>query len=171
MTGPNQTLKPYTKEWLEKLCQSSSSYSEVLKKAGRKVAGGSIATLKKKIAEFEIDISHFTGQAWSKGKTMQEDSRITSREKYSLSEIFVQNSKFDRKVAREYLKRRNIIPYICAFCGNDGHWLNTEISLELDHINGVSNDHRVSNLRWLCPNCHATTDTYCGRNIKNKKSN
>ena len=55
-------LRPYTKEWLEELCSKSFSYREVLRKAGRKHAGGSQATLKKKIEEYNIDISHFTGQ-------------------------------------------------------------------------------------------------------------
>ena len=55
-------LRKYTKEWLEELCAESYSYAEVLRKAGRAQAGGSQNTLKKKIAEFEIDISHFTGQ-------------------------------------------------------------------------------------------------------------
>lgn len=163
-------LTPYTKEWLSQLCEKSFSYREVLLKAGRKISGGNYSYLKKKIQEYNIDTSHFKKQGWAKGKTMKNDFRITSREKFSLSEIFVQNSQFDRKTAREYLKRHNIIPYVCAFCGNDGHWLNMEISLELDHINGVNNDHRISNLRWLCPNCHATTDTYCGRNIKKQKN-
>lgn len=55
-------LQKYTKEWLEELCANSYSLAEVLKKAGRKPGGGNQETLKKKIAEFEIDISHFTGQ-------------------------------------------------------------------------------------------------------------
>ena len=63
----NKKLQPYTKEWLQKLCEESRSYNEVLVKAGRKIAGGSQSTLKKKIKEFGIDISHFTGQGWSKG--------------------------------------------------------------------------------------------------------
>jgi hypothetical protein len=57
-------LRPYTKEWLEELCSDSYSFAEVLRKAGRKQAGGNQATLKKKIAEFNIDISHFTGMRW-----------------------------------------------------------------------------------------------------------
>lgn len=40
------------------------------------------------------------------------------------------------------------------------------MALQLDHINGVFNDHRLENLRFLCPNCHAITETYCGKNIK-----
>ena len=54
-------MQPYTKEWLEELCKNSSSYAQVLAKAGRKQGGGAQATLKKKIEEYQIDISHFSG--------------------------------------------------------------------------------------------------------------
>lgn len=47
-------------------------------------------------------------------------------------------------------------------------WLNEPIPLELDHINGICHDNRLENLRLLCPNCHAKTSTYRGKN-KNKK--
>ena len=40
-----------------------------------------------------------------------------------------------------------------------------KIPLELDHINGNNKDHRLENLRLLCPNCHATTSTFKGRNV------
>ena len=42
--------------------------------------------------------------------------------------------------------------------------------LELDHINGISNDNRIGNLRLLCPNCHSQTKTYSGRNVKLRDS-
>lgn len=54
-------MRQYSKEWLSKLCKDSYSYAEVLRKAGRKQGGGTQATLRKKIEEFQIDISHFTG--------------------------------------------------------------------------------------------------------------
>lgn len=54
--------------------------------------------------------------------------------------------------------------YECESCGNK-EWLGKPISLEIDHINGISNDHRLENLKILCPNCHAQTETYRGRNI------
>jgi 5-methylcytosine-specific restriction endonuclease McrA len=38
--------------------------------------------------------------------------------------------------------------------------------MHLDHINGVRDDHRLENLRMLCPNCHSQTPTYGGRNAK-----
>lgn len=159
----------YTKEWLEKTCAESYSLAEVLRKSGRS-GGGAQQTLKKKIAEFNIDISHFTGQAWNKGKTAETDERIAktvkTKEKYSLEEIFRKNSPTSQKVMREYIKKYKLIPYICDNCGCDGHWQNGIISLELDHKNGINNDNELNNLHFLCPNCHALTETYRGKNKK-----
>lgn len=53
----------------------------------------------------------------------------------------------------------------CESCGGT-EWLGFPIPLELDHINGVNSDHQINNLRLLCPNCHAQTDTYRGRNTR-----
>ncbi len=52
----------------------------------------------------------------------------------------------------------------CEICKLD-EWLGRPIPLQLDHINGDRTDNRLENLRLLCPNCHAQTDTYCGKNI------
>lgn len=165
------SLKPYTKEWLKELCADSYSYAEVLKKAGRKPGGGNQATLKKKIEEFDIDISHFTGQLWSKGKTAAEDPRILGKEKYTLEEVFVKDSPVSQKILRGYVERHNLLEYKCQNCGCDGHWQDGIIALEIDHINGDNTDNRIENLHYLCPNCHALTDTYRGKNkaLKNLK--
>lgn len=58
----------------------------------------------------------------------------------------------------------NLIEYKCQECGLKDSWNNKMLVLHLDHINGISNDHRLENLRWLCPNCHSQTDTYTGKN-------
>lgn len=163
-------MKRYTKEWLEELCKDSYSYAEVLRKAGRKSRGGSsVATLRKKIEEFEIDISHFKGQGWSKGKKKGEDPSITTREKYTEEQLLIDNCPITWKVVREYIKRHNLLEYKCANCGCDGHWQGGEISLEIDHIDGNHSNNQLSNLRYLCPNCHALTETYCGKNKRTKK--
>ena len=165
-------LQKYTKEWLEELCKNSYSLAEVLRKAGRKPGGGSQTTLKKKIEEFNIDTSHFTGQLWNKGKTKENDERIaqqsSNQEKYSLEEIFIENSPVTQKVMRGYVERHNLLEYKCVNCGCDGNWQGGLISLEIDHINGNNKDNRLSNLRYLCPNCHALTDTYRGKNKAQK---
>ena len=72
-------MRQYTKEWLQELCQNSYSLSEVLNKAGRKQGGGAQQTLKKKIVEWEIDISHFTGQRWHKSPNQMPQQK---KEKY-----------------------------------------------------------------------------------------
>lgn len=161
-------LIPYTKQWLETLCAESYSLAQVLTKAGRKPAGGNYATLKKKIQEFNIDISHFTGQLWNKGKTKETDSRIAAatvnKEKYTLDEILIKDSPVAQKVLRGYIERHQVLEYKCQKCGCDGHWQDGIISLEIDHINGDNTDNRIENLHYLCPNCHALTDTYRGKN-------
>ena len=161
-------MQKYTKDWLEQLCKESYSYAEVLRKAGRKQGGGAQATLKRKIEEYQIDISHFTGQTWQKSPHLKGNTQ--SREKYSLDEILIKDSPVTQKTLRGYIERHNVLEYKCQTCGNNGHWQNGIISLELDHINGNNTDNRIENLRYLCPNCHALTETYRGKNkaLKNQ---
>jgi hypothetical protein len=40
------------------------------------------------------------------------------------------------------------------------------MALILDHVNGNATDNRVENLQIVCPNCAATLDTHCGRNVR-----
>lgn len=51
----------------------------------------------------------------------------------------------------------------CFVCGLS-EWMGKEIPLQLDHINGDCANDELSNIRNICPNCHAQTDTYCGKN-------
>lgn len=70
-----------------------------------------------------------------------------------------QSNKLRIRLLKEGIKKAE-----CENCKNH-EWMGYPISLELDHINGDSKDHRIENLRILCPNCHAQTDTYRGKNI------
>jgi hypothetical protein len=54
----------------------------------------------------------------------------------------------------------------CWRCNNT-EWNNLPIALELEHIDGNSSNNILSNLELLCPNCHAQTSTYKGRNKGN----
>lgn len=60
------------------------------------------------------------------------------------------------------------VNYICSKC-NICSWLDNKITLEIDHIDGDNTNHDLSNLRYLCPNCHSQTDTWRGRNKNNGK--
>lgn len=159
-------------EILKEICESSHSYAEVINKSGRKCTGGNHQTIKARIEAANIDVSHFTGSLWSKGKTKTEDDRIASNTIYKTdSDILGYHPEIARKVVRDYVLRNNIIPYECALCGNKGEWKGKPISLHLDHIDGERHDHSKENLRFLCPNCDATTDTYAGKNITRKRKN
>lgn len=89
----------------------------------------------------------------------------------TLEEILVEDSTY---TSRDRLKKRLIsegkLENLCAACGLAPEWNGQPLMLQLDHINGVSNDHRIENLRFLCPNCHTQTDTYCGRNLRKGKT-
>jgi len=62
-----------------------------------------------------------------------------------------------------------MLDYKCNYCGNDGEYNGKPLSLHLDHINGINDDNRLDNLRFLCPNCHSQTETYGGKSNKQIK--
>ena len=72
-----------------------------------------------------------------------------------MEEILIENSSYDNIAS---LKRRLLnegyLEYKCSECGIS-EWNGKPLSLHLDHINGKHNDHRIENLRFLCPNCHS----------------
>lgn len=89
--------------------------------------------------------------------------------RWTLEQILVQNSTYKNlERLKIRLLRAGLITYRCYICSLKD-WLGEAISLHLDHINGVSTDHRLDNLRLLCPNCHSQTPTYGSRNFKLKK--
>jgi len=68
-----------------------------------------------------------------------------------------------RAGVRRVIIKDSLIPYKCGECGIS-EWNNRKLALHLDHINGKNSDHRLENLRFLCPNCHSQTETYTGKN-------
>ncbi len=157
------TLKHIKIKDLEDAVAACLSVRATAEKLGL-LGGGNLTKLKKLIDKHSIDCSHFTGQLWSKGKTALDDPRIGKGK-----EIFVENSSASSLYVRSILKKKKLLEYCCVLCGNTGSWQNKELTLQLDHINGNSKDHRLENLRWLCPNCHTQTETFCGKNINNGK--
>ena len=89
-------------------------------------------------------------------------------ERTPLEAILIRDSTFSRNHLKRRLFEAGIKQRQCEECGQGDSWRGRQMALILDHINGVPNDHRLHNLRILCPNCAATLSTHCGR--KNLRS-
>ena len=85
--------------------------------------------------------------------------RSRSTVPYLNEEIYCKNSTYDKTTLRNRIIKEEILSYSCSSCGIT-EWNNAPISLQLDHINGINNDNRKENLRFLCPNCHSQTKTW-----------
>jgi 5-methylcytosine-specific restriction endonuclease McrA len=65
-----------------------------------------------------------------------------------------------RSIKRYLLEQRG---HRCESC-QLVEWMGQPIPLDFDHINGNSEDNDLTNVKLLCPNCHALTSTYKGAN-------
>ena len=137
----------------------SLSVRQVLSCIGLVPAGGNYKTVHARIAKLGLDTSHFTGAGWNVGARYKSFGR-----KAALAEILVENSPYAfthglrGRLINEGLKQRQ-----CEGCSLTS-WRGQSIPLELHHVNGINNDHRLANLQLLCPNCHALTKNYRGKN-------
>lgn len=149
-------MSRWTKESLEAAVLGSATYSDVLQKIGLKCIGRNNDTLKKYLAQYEIDFQSrpHLKRDYSKGRV---DPDV----------MYVMDSPTTRSVVRRSVIRDELIPYECAKCGNAGEWQDAILVLQLEHKNGVNNDHRLENLEFLCPNCHSQTDSWGGKSTKN----
>jgi len=77
-----------------------------------------------------------------------------------LSKHLQANSTRKGSYLRVALIEYELLDYSCQICEAPAEWQGEPITLQLDHINGVNNDHRLENLRFLCPNCHSQTTTW-----------
>lgn len=135
----------YTKELLEPIVKESLAWSEVCRKLGIKPATGSQSHIKKRAIDFEIDFSHFIGQAWNKGKTFT---------KKPIKEYLVKGKEISSDRLKKRLFKEGIKEKKCEMCDLK-EWQGEELVFHLDHINGDILDNRLENLMITCPNCHA----------------
>jgi Zn finger protein HypA/HybF involved in hydrogenase expression len=147
-----------TKEELENAVKKSESVASVCRILNIRPVGGNYRTLHSKFKKWNIDSSHFTGQGWNVGL------KFKPSVKRPLSEILVEDSDYGSiSKLRGRLIKEGVKEHRCESCKLT-EWLGQPIPLELDHINGINTDNRIENLKVLCPNCHAQTPNYRGRN-------
>ncbi|HKC65256.1 MAG TPA: HNH endonuclease signature motif containing protein [Pyrinomonadaceae bacterium] len=156
----NWRRRKYSREEFTEAWLSSLSIAQVAKKLGCNTTGGGYITLKAAARELGLDNSHMTGQGWNIGWP----SHPSIAREIPLSDILIENSTYTTMWRLKLrLVREALLEYKCYLCGLT-EWKGKPITLQLDHINGVHLDHRIENLRLLCPNCHSQTETFAGRN-------
>lgn len=153
-------LKNITEENFKQFVLESFSKAEVIKKCGLKPAGSNYSAFDQLIKKWNVDDSHFAGQSHLKGK-----SHDWNNTKIELKDILVEYSTYNSNRLRKRLLSENILSHKCSNCELE-EWLGNKIPLELEHKNGNKFDHRLENLELRCPNCHALTSTYRGKNKK-----
>ena len=144
-----------TAEQLADAVAKSSSIRQVLMHLGRKEAGGNYETIRRWIKRDGLDTSHFTGQAWNRGKQMAYGRPISD---YLEAGVPISSHRLKQRLLRE-----KIFEHRCNGCGLS-QWRDQPVPLELEHIDGDHSNNALSNLELLCPNCHAQTATYRGLN-------
>lgn len=148
----------YTRELLEEAVKNCYSFAELCRRLGLCPEGSNPKTLRKKMDEFKVDYSHFTGRAWNKNP-----NNPIYRTKYEPN--LCEHSSLSSSNVKALVYRLGLKENKCECCGLS-EWLGNPLICEIHHINGDSTDNRVENLQILCPNCHSQTDNFRGKNIK-----
>jgi hypothetical protein len=156
-----RTIRAWSDDALKRAVAENVPLAGVLRALGYTPSGGMHRYLRAYITDLGLDTSHFRGQGWSRGLALSGRGP-----RLSLDEILVRSSPYrSTSNLRQRLIAEGLKEGRCEHCGLS-EWMGRELPLALDHVNGDPTDNRLENLRILCPNCHALTDTWCTRNRK-----
>lgn len=145
----------YTQQELEQIVQLSTSYKDLAQKLG--------------YTAFSSDLKYFLENKFSDFDTSHFQTRVSKEKRIERTEenVFVEDSTASQQTLRRWYRKGNYTPYQCSICHLEPIWQGKPLTLILDHINGINNDDRLENLRWVCPNCNQQLETTNGKNRKN----
>ncbi len=143
---------------LKFVIENSSSMADAARKL--KI---SYKTIRKKTKELGLFKPNQSRKGVKRGFYENEIQRTPLIEILEGKHPFYGTSRLRKRLIYEGIKEHK-----CEECGII-NWNGKDISLHLDHIDGDRTNHKIDNLRILCPNCHCQTDTFGSKNIKNKK--
>lgn len=149
------------KKYLSEIVSRNTNYIDCIRDIGAPEVGANYDRLKRWITTHNIDTSHFE-PGWTAAH------RVNRQNARTIEDALVENSTATRVTVRSIIFKNDLLEYVCHECGCPPIWNGKPITLQLDHKNGVNNDHRLENLRFLCPNCHSQTPTW---GFKRGKSN
>ncbi|MFE3599352.1 HNH endonuclease [Streptomyces sp. NPDC059142] len=149
---------------LREAISGASSFAETMRTLGLPVTATNHRRVRRKAAQLGLDTRHFVRRAWGAGQP-----RARKPTAASTLVVLPENSPRTNRARLHRALQETGVPYRCASCGNTGEWLGRPITLQIDHISGDWLDNRAENLRYLCPNCHALTDTWCRNRRKRRR--
>jgi hypothetical protein len=153
----------WSRERVEKAVAEANCWFDCLEKLGVPKIGGNYRTLKGKIAEYGLDVSHFDYRLAKTRNGKHYKRQLINREN---EEIFSYGAHVKTmNLKREYIRRVLNGDAHCEICGIRD-WNGMELMFQIHHLDGNHQNHAVENLQLLCPNCHSQTDTYSNRKRK-----
>ena len=145
-------IQKYTNEEFIKICNDCQTMAQAAV-----IIGMHFNTFKRKAVKLNCYKPNEAGKGIKKP--------ILDNRKYDLQSILkgdypeYQTFKLKNRLLCEGIKEN-----ICESCGQNGTWNSLDLRMELDHIDGDRTNHRLENLRMICPNCHSQTETYRSKN-------
>ena len=114
-------------------------------------------TLNRYLDKFGVQ---YNGNQSGIGTKKSKDKTYKTLEEYLKYSKNPQTNKIRTRLIEEGIKE----PF-CECCGR-WYWRGKEIPLEVHHIDGNRFNNKISNFQLLCPNCHAQTESYRGKNSR-----
>lgn len=139
-------------EQIRSAVAESLSSTQALTLLNKAATSGNVRWLKAICSDNQISTTHWCGR-----------TRTTTCH----SDLCAQSLKLNFEI-KKFIRSNNLLHYICSVCKLPPTWNGSELVLRLDHINGVRNDHRLENLRFVCPNCDSQLPTFGARNRKRR---
>lgn len=157
-----------SKEEFQKIVDNSSSILDIMKFFNLSLKGsGTYKTIYRRIKQDSIDLQKFKNNVLNLRKNIL--SSLHKKATIPIEELLVEGKSKNNCNLKKRLIQSGLIENKCSICGNNGFWMGSPISLDLDHVNGNHEDNTLSNLRILCPNCHRQTKNFGSKNSRQIK--